>query len=382
MPNTSQLEPSRPGTRLHSAKTDSALLETVRPVDAVTLFPYVWHSILGPHFNTQINVSSPTTREFRGVELRLTDELQVVAANSRLVLLIVQGLSDIVHFLSSEHIASSDVRVGFYALSREDCNNPDSLRIASDARVAFGFLPYGDCRLVDGTRFSVIPLGPSFEHGFPLNAHRMTPSGVASRPFLLNLMVSWTPEKPTRMQAFMAAEHVCRSDGNRCIVEHNSLVFKVLQVVDNALGSSLRWRLSSAPQTYLEHLRSSVFTLCPMGKNPEQYRIWEALAAGSIPIIEDMPTIDPSTSFLHPAYPSSWRCVREDIHGFLRRMNAPVLFVSDWWRDLPSLLAYYTRDHPDELLALQRRVAQWYLRQGEHLQTALFAKIHSTIRLN
>ncbi|KAJ0406415.1 hypothetical protein P43SY_007023 [Pythium insidiosum] len=315
------------------------------------------------------------TRELRdsSVQLRLIGDLSATTSSS-LVLLVVQGLSDVLHFLNTSEIASSNARVAFYALSREDCNNPDGPRLAEDARVAFGFVPYGDCGFVDGDRFSVIPLGPSYEHGFPLNAHKLPLPDVDSRPYLLNLMVSWTPEKPTRMQALMAAEHICGLDGSRCIIEHGSLMFKVLQLLDNAVGSSLRWRLSSAPQTYFDNLRQSVFTLCPMGKNPEQYRIWEALAAGSIPIIEDMPALEPGT-FWHPAYPKTWRCVREDIHGFLKRMGAPVIFVSDWQRDLPRVLAHYTQDHPDELLRLQRRVRRWYRQQGEHLQAELLAKL-------
>lgn len=47
--------------------------------------------------------------------------------------------------------------------------------------------------------------------------------------------------------------------------------------------------------------------------------------------------------FFHPAYPDSWRCVPEDVHGVLRRLNAPVLFVNDWKRDLPRLMNRYFR---------------------------------------
>jgi hypothetical protein len=134
--------------------------------------------------------------------------------------------------------------------------------------------------------------------------------------------------------------------------------------------------LSSAPNAYVETLKQSMFTLCPHGKNPEQYRIWEALAAGSIPIIEEFPQQSLPGTFYHPSYPTTWKCVPEDIHGVLKQLNAPVLFVRDWQRDLPRIIASYAsrENGMNELMALQQRAKQWYLRLGNHLQADFIQK--------
>ncbi|RLN37203.1 hypothetical protein BBJ28_00013256, partial [Nothophytophthora sp. Chile5] len=381
-----------------------------RPVDELTLFPYLWHSLLGPHFDSRVesSVAEPWTRSVTALNLdfrivRTAEELRELPARSNL-LVVAQAL-ECINVMFEGDALPPEARVGFLTLSRENCNNPGPERFLKNTAIKFGLLPYGDCALVDGDRFASLPLGPSFEHGFPLNAHHLTPppplTGVG-RKFLLNLMVSWTITKPTRVQAMMAALQVCgdleretRANARRCVVEHNDMLFKALQAVDNRLGTAWRWYLSAAPAAYVSTLQQSVFTICPLGKNPEQYRIWEALAAGSIPIVEELPPqCQPPGVFYHPAYPDSWRCVPEDVHGVLRRLKAPVLFVGDWKRDLPRLMdRYFTRakdgaktnstaeiDERDwipteELRALQARTRSWYVRLGHHLQAELVDKV-------
>ncbi|RLN66571.1 hypothetical protein BBJ28_00010151 [Nothophytophthora sp. Chile5] len=316
-----------------------------RPVDELTLFPYLWHGLLGPHFDSRVesSVAEPWTRSVTALNLdfrivRTAEELRELPARSNL-LVVTQAL-ECINVMFEGDALPPDARVGFLALSKENCNNPGPERFLDNTAIKFGLFPYGDCALVDGDRFASLPLGPSFEHGFPLNAHRLTPppplaTGVG-RKFLLNLMVSWTITKPTRVQAMMAALQVCgdleretRANARRCVVEHNDMLFKALQAVDNRLGTAWRWYLSAAPAAYVSTLQQSVFTICPLGKNPEQYRIWEALAAGSIPIVEELqPQCQPPGVFYHPAYPDSWRCVPEDVHGVLRRLKAPVLFFN------------------------------------------------------
>ncbi|KAG2772914.1 hypothetical protein JG687_00003496 [Phytophthora cactorum] len=387
-----------------------------RPVDEITLFPYLWHSLLGPYFDPRVETPAgePRTRRVDALNLEFrmihnAQELRSLPAKSNL-LVSAQSLDCINRFFENDALPS-EPRVGFLTLSKESCNNPNPERFLDNAAINFGLIPYGDCALVDGKRFASLPLGPSFEHGFPLNAHHLNPppplaTGIG-RKFLLNLMVSWTMEKPTRVQAMMAALQVCgdleratRANSRRCVVEHNDMLFKVLQAVDKRLGTAWRWYLSAAPAAYVSTLQQSVFTICPLGKNPEQYRIWEALSSGSIPIVEELPAqCQPPGVFYHPAYPDSWRCVPEDVHGVLRRLNAPVLFVSDWKRDLPRLMnQYFKKSNGDnlstsskeneqnssewgqwtpteELLALQARTRSWYVGLNHHLQSDLIDKV-------
>ncbi|GAB9467223.1 hypothetical protein Gpo141_00004577 [Globisporangium polare] len=367
------LRPTDPA-RIHPVGYEKAM-----PVDDLTLFPYLWHSILGPHFDDQVEASSPWTRSVVALDLeyrivRNQEELKALPSGSN-VFAVVQWMPNVLHLINSGVLAE-DANVGFMALSKEDCSNVDTQQYIGAKQLKFGLMPYGDCSFVDGKRFAVLPLGPSFEHGFPTNAHKTFIPPVANRKFLLNLMVSWTVEKPTRIQAMMSALQVCKDGGYECIVEHNDLMFKVLQQVDEFAGSNLRWMLSSAPNSYIENLKQSIFTLCPHGKNPEQYRIWEALAAGSIPIVEEFPQQSLPGMFYHPSYPSSWKCVPEDIHGVLRDLKAPVLFVRDWRRDLPRIIdSYLSREGGMlELQALQQRAKEWYLQLGNHLQADVLQK--------
>lgn len=382
---TRQVEPARDQSSslslrasVRSSREDGAGYEAAAPVDELTLFPTLWHSILGPHFSDQVDASSPWSRVVKtlGLEYRIVrsqHELVALPSDSN-VFVIVQWMPNVLHLLESGALAK-DARVGFIALSREDCNNANAQAYINAEQIKFGLLPYGDCSLVDGERLSVVPLGPSFEHGFPTNTHKTPIPPVDERKFLLNLMVSWTAEKPTRIQAMLAALQVC-DGGRECIVEHNALMFKALQQVDAFAGTNLRWLLSSAPNAYVENLKQSVFTLCPHGKNPEQYRIWEALAAGSIPIVEEFPRQSLPGTFYHPSYPTSWKCVPEDIHGVLKRLKAPVLFIQDWRRDLPRIIGMYVdRDGASQKLQeMQQQVKQWYKELGQHLQADVLRK--------
>lgn len=373
--------------------------EKARPVDEVSMFPYLWHNILGPHFDKRVIASSsrdesPWSRSVEALNLefeivRSSEQLAALPHGSNLLVVspsiyIIGSLFDM-----KPTLLPPDANVGFLSLAREDCNNLEPDKYLNNPQLKFGFLPYGDCSLVDADRFDIVPLGPSFEHGFPTNAHLVESPPLSAKKYLLNLMVSWTVEKPTRIQAAMAALEVCSikertSNTKLCIVEHNDMMFKALQFVDDHAGTNLRWMLSSAPDAYITNVKQSIFTLCPLGKNPEQYRIWEALAAGSIPIIEELPAAQslPGT-FYHPSYPMSWKCMPEDMHGILKRLDAPVLFVSDWKRGLPRIMDEYIvsdTENPStfvptsKLLELYAHVKPWYKKLGTHLQAQVIAK--------
>lgn len=54
-----------------------------------------------------------------------------------------------------------------------------------------------------------------------------------------------------------------------------------------------RWQAGESEDSlnfYLDILKSSDLTLCPVGFNSESYRIYEAMSVGSIPVIEDKTT--------------------------------------------------------------------------------------------
>ena len=219
----------------------------------------------------------------------------------------------------------SDAHVGLVVASLESCNNPPL-----DSRVKFSLLTYGDCAIVDHERNKIWPLGPRTSDGFPPKYNNTLPS--SQRKYTLNLAATYNTAKPTRMQAWIKATEAC--EFRTCAITWTNPATRILEVFDKLLGTRLTdWTRESDSRAYISLLSNSKFTLCPAGKNPEQYRIYEAIMAGSIPIIEDH-YIPPGA--IHPAYKSKWRCTDAERHYWLKKTNAPVLFVD--WRELPSLL--------------------------------------------
>jgi len=108
------------------------------------------------------------------------------------------------------------------------------------------------------------------------------------------------------------------------------------------------------PERYRQILLDSVFTLCPTGHNPEAYRIYEALEAGSIPIL----SLD------------RWynRHVCAEAFKPYRDANAPFIYLNGGWGGLEAF--FQKRGSNATWVAeRQRAVRDWY-RWWMH-QTAL-----------
>jgi hypothetical protein len=149
-------------------------------------------------------------------------------------------------------------------------------------------------------------------------------------------------------------------------------VYKVVSAIDGFTSLPLRSLPMFANPTesqYLPLLLQSTFTLCPAGKNPEQYRIWEAIMAGSIPIIE-RPHF-PSQPELHPAYGAHMRCTDFDVHRVLRKYRAPVLYVEDW-RQLPQLISSLSSH---DIAARRRELRLWFRELKRRLRRELAERV-------
>lgn len=107
---------------------------------------------------------------------------------------------------------------------------------------------------------------------------------------------------------------------------------------------------------YVDALRNSDLTLNPIGMNAECYRIYEAMSYGSVPVIEDRP----------PSVGSCGRPSRDNDSGrrrlfrLLKLHHAPVIFVTDWRRDLPEILSHEAVLSAMEVVARRRKVVDWY----------------------
>lgn len=294
------------------------------------IFTFLWYSILGEADDDRQEANTTITKRVfpdLGVELELVEPPKLAFNLSSRNLLIV-GSHFHQEFLSQ---VPDDMSVGSITQGSENCRN-----IPAPQRLKFSFLTYGDCTNVDNRRIFHWPLGSSASYGFP---KRIDPSHLVpadKRPLVLNLMVTMSKRKPTRMQALMAAEAACAELGeHRCQLTRTNMLLKLAEFVDTELPWSVTNLQSYFPSdnTYPQKLMASQLTLCPSGNTPEQYRIWEAIAAGSIPVVED-PPFEQGRS-LHPAFGNEFGCVASDIHKFLRvRRTSLSRFVSNKYLSL------------------------------------------------
>ena len=129
----------------------------------------------------------------------------------------------------------------------------------------------------NGTRFPLyIPLGPREE----FLQERIQPHEIASassRKFLYNFLGSMTSYSRQILKRVVTRDLATPQNQERFPAS--------IHITD-------RWHIKVTksngyvePDEYKRVLLNSVFTLCPTGHNPEAYRIYEALEAGSIPIL-------------------------------------------------------------------------------------------------
>eukprot|EP00997_Jenningsia_sp_PLL12_P010769 NODE_811_length_1436_cov_103.269647_g671_i0.p1 GENE.NODE_811_length_1436_cov_103.269647_g671_i0~~NODE_811_length_1436_cov_103.269647_g671_i0.p1 ORF type:complete len:364 (+),score=87.98 NODE_811_length_1436_cov_103.269647_g671_i0:247-1338(+) len=98
------------------------------------------------------------------------------------------------------------------------------------------------------------------------------------------------------------------------------------------------------PPAWKEVLLDSLYTLVPSGKNQECFRLWEALEAGSIPVV---------VNGRQPQCGDSWVPFREE--------GNPMVFL-DSWEELPVYLEEVAATEASRRLAESRqsRLVKWY----------------------
>ncbi|XP_035280395.1 ribitol-5-phosphate xylosyltransferase 1 [Anguilla anguilla] len=100
---------------------------------------------------------------------------------------------------------------------------------------------------------------------------------------------------------------------------------------------------------YRAALAQSDLTLCPVGVNPECYRVYEACSYGSVPVVEDVGTAGGCAGGAGGGSPLR----------LLKASGAPFLFLRDW-AELPALLERERRMTPEEKAERRRRLLEWY----------------------
>ena len=111
------------------------------------------------------------------------------------------------------------------------------------------------------------------------------------------------------------------------------------------------WSPTEIPETlneYIQVLMDSDSTLSPVGKNTECYRIYEALSVGSVPVVEDVVT------------PGSCDRSAESPLRLLKKLEAPLIYVKSWKKDLPLVLENEKKMSLQEKIARRATIINWY----------------------
>lgn len=118
---------------------------------------------------------------------------------------------------------------------------------------------------------------------------------------------------------------------------------------------------------YVKVLRSSDLTLNPAGKNVECYRVYEAMAVGSVPVIEDAAV----TSSCGSAVGGDHRQVLR----LLKQHNAPVIYVTDW-RSLLDVLQREQQMSSAQIVERRINLVNWYWKFRRKMRNTFVRVIH------
>jgi hypothetical protein len=116
----------------------------------------------------------------------------------------------------------------------------------------------------------------------------------------------------------------------------------------------------------MDSLLKSDLTLCPVGRNTECYRIYEAMSLGSIPVVEDVQT-DGNCDTVSTMAPLR----------LLKQHDAPVIYVKSWY-ELYELLKEEAELTLEEKIERRTAVVNWYMNFKKNLSKHFIKIIRQT----
>ncbi|CAM9787070.1 unnamed protein product [Ectocarpus sp. 12 AP-2014] len=110
------------------------------------------------------------------------------------------------------------------------------------------------------------------------------------------------------------------------------------------------------PKEWQDLVLDSKFTICPAGRNPGTFRLWEALEGGSIPIVSKLDFTQPALGAL-----STQTCGDGDVAWNIVAASPFVEAVSvNDWHELPALLDRLRQEPDDYINKLQEDCVAWH----------------------
>lgn len=176
-----------------------------------------------------------------------------------------------------------------------------------------------------------MPLGPRAEF------ERVPPALVkpaSQRAYLFNFMGSLTSNSRRQLKSILLTNEFSQESIKSFV--HITGRWKIKISTSNGYVS---------PDKYRQVLLDSKFTLCPIGHNPEAYRIYESCEAGSIPILTN-----------RNSYYLKHKC-KNAYKPFLDA-NAPFVWLDDW-NSLASVMKL-AQENSTWVEEKQRQIYRWY----------------------
>ncbi|XP_022201765.2 ribitol-5-phosphate xylosyltransferase 1 [Nilaparvata lugens] len=233
--------------------------------------------------------------------------------------------------------------------ANEQCDNEWILPYmkSNNGKIDAVFLTY-DSTLVDDKEFFQWPLGVASYRGFEFLATEKV-NMKRGRNYICNFIgTMYENSTRTKLQEIVNSvvpDYKCPIKGRKHWTPEESQ------------GSS---------DYYKKVIHQSDTTLCPVGMNPECYRIYEALSLGSLPIVEDNTT--PGNCDSNPL-------------RLLKKHNAPFFFIKDWGL-LPSILESEMNLTEDEKEERRRTVMIWYKKFKQEMKETFLSVLKSKIEGN
>ena len=224
---------------------------------------------------------------------------------------------------------------GVLLLGNEQCDNDWLMpyMINRGGIIKFAFIIY-DIPYADGKLFHSWPLGVATYRNFPVTHNNAITT--EKRKYLCNFI--GTIYKSSSREELMKIINANEDMKNSCFL--------------HVRNDWVPHETKESSEIFYNALKNSELTLCPVGKNTECYRIYEAISLGSVPVVEDVMT--PGRCGKSVAENSKQIPLR-----ILKKFNAPVIYVKDW-KELPQIITKEKMLSEQFVLKRRQNLLMWY----------------------
>ena len=284
---------------------------------------YLWQHILKAPIDARLDTnvyqsgSAKINRfrfKFRSGALLTTDSLEHLMTPN--LVLVLNGrdrhkVKTAIDWIQAVDKVKQNVKnVGLILLGDEQCRNNwiKQYLQTNGGFIKFLFVVY-DWKSIDNKSIYQWPLGVATYRHFP-NPDISSLNLGTTRPYVCNFVGTVYPDSSRKELMNILNEKY----ENICIIK-----------------TRLEWEpkeTSDSLNFYAESLRLSDLTLSPIGMNHECYRIFEAMAFGSVPVVEE--------NMNHVLKGSS--CDTNSAYRLLKENKAPLIYVQNWTKQLPDIL--------------------------------------------